>query len=81
MEINGIEVAQFTFDESASVTEAAGLEQATGNIFVAVDGQYIVRMELNGAGEINFDVFGAAPQIKTVSSASITMWLERMMEP
>ncbi|MCO5184574.1 MAG: hypothetical protein M9928_05730 [Anaerolineae bacterium] len=65
VEISGIEVAQFTFDESAlGDLEAAGLEQATGNIFVAVDGQYIVRMELNGAGEINFDVFGAAPQIQ-----------------
>lgn len=64
VEINGVEAAQFTFDESAlGDLEAAGLEQATGNIYVAVDGQYIVRMELDGVGEINFDVFGAAPEL------------------
>jgi hypothetical protein len=64
VEINGIETAQFAFDETAlGDLQASGLEEASGTIYVAIDGQYIVRMELDAVGEINFDVFGAAPEL------------------
>lgn len=65
VEINGVEAAQFTFDETAlGDLSTTGLSRASGDIFVAVDGRYIVRMELDAAGDINFDALNDVPDVQ-----------------
>jgi hypothetical protein len=64
-EINGVRVAQFVFDEAVmGDLGEAGFESASGTIYIAIDGQHIVRMELEADGEINFDLFAEEPNLQ-----------------
>jgi hypothetical protein len=56
--VNGIEVNHYSFDENAFQNGDFGggeIENATGNIYLAVDGNYMVRMDVTMTGT-NFEM-------------------------
>jgi hypothetical protein len=56
---NGIEVRHYTFDENSfaveEVEEEVQFDEASGNIYIAVEGNYLVHMDMTMSGS-NFDV-------------------------
>lgn len=50
--INGVETTHYIFDES-SFADGGGMETAVGHIYIAANGSYLVRMVLNGSGDIS----------------------------
>jgi len=50
--INGVETTHYVFDENSFTDGADGLETAVGHIYIATEGDYLVRMVLDGNGDI-----------------------------
>ena len=50
--VNGVETVHYTFDETAFLTADDGMETATGHIYIAKDGGYMVRMIVDGTGNV-----------------------------
>ena len=54
-EIDGLQVIHYTFDETAvPASEAQGLESIQGDVFIAKEGGYLVRMVTNMQGDTTF---------------------------
>jgi hypothetical protein len=51
-EINGVEALHYTFDESDITQSASQFDSLTGNIYVAQDGGYVVKLEMEGTGSM-----------------------------
>ena len=67
--INGVETTHYTFDETTFEDVDDGMETAVGHIYIAKDGGYMVRMILDGTGDVGD--FGGGD-----SSANGTMHIE-----
>ena len=50
--VNGVETTHYVFDERSFADGADGMETAVGHIYIATDGDYLVRMVLDGSGDI-----------------------------
>ncbi|MCB8978937.1 MAG: hypothetical protein H6657_16095 [Ardenticatenaceae bacterium] len=50
--INGIETVHYTFDETAMQDETTQFNSAQGDVYVAKEGNYIVRFRLEGEGPV-----------------------------
>ena len=50
--VNGVETVHYTFDETAFMGVDDGMETAVGHIYVAKDGGYMVRMIIDGTGDV-----------------------------
>jgi hypothetical protein len=50
--INGVETAHYTFDESSITQSASQFETLNGDIYIAKEGNYIVRMVMEGTGSM-----------------------------
>jgi hypothetical protein len=82
---NGISVKHYTFDETAfgsdDVEDEVQFEQANGNIYVAVEGNYLVHMDMTMSGS-NMEVpTGEAGEPLQDGSMEIVMDLSDINEP
>ena len=50
--INGVETTHYTYDETAFMDADDGMETAEGHIYIAKDGGYMVRMIIDGSGDV-----------------------------
>jgi len=65
-EINGIEVEHYTFDETAIDDPESEVKEVNGDVYIAKDGGYLVRMVVSGIGQFEgFD--GDTPSDGAVS--------------
>lgn len=51
--VNGVETTHYTFDETAFLTADDGIKTADGHIYIAKDGGYMVRMIIDGTGNVS----------------------------
>jgi hypothetical protein len=52
--INGIATVHYTFDETALEEESGEVERAQGDLYVAQDGGYLVRLVIDAEGQMDF---------------------------
>jgi len=50
--VNGVETIHYTFDETAFMDADDGMETAVGHIYVAKDSGYLIRMIIDGTGDV-----------------------------
>lgn len=50
--INGIETVHYTFDESVIEDETTQFDSAQGDVYIAKDGNYVVRFRMEGEGSV-----------------------------
>ena len=51
--INGIETLHYTFDETAIQDETTQFNSAQGDVYIAKDGNYVVRFRIEGEGNVS----------------------------
>lgn len=51
--INGIETLHYTFDETAMQAEMSQFNWAQGDVYIAKEGNYVVRFRIEGEGAVN----------------------------
>lgn len=76
--VNGVETTHYTFDETAYIDIEGGMDTVDGHIYVAKDGGYMVRMIIDGTGDVgDFSGSGGATQ----GTLHIEMNLTHINEP
>ena len=74
--VNGVETLHYTFDETAISNEEIQFNWAQGNVYIAKEGNYVVRFTLEGEGVTNglglatdIDNGGDKPQVGLIQMA------------
>jgi len=81
---NGVKVKHYTFDEKsfdlADLPAGAEIDEASGNVYVAVEGDYVVHMDMTMSGD-NVEVPSGQGETLQNGSLTITMDLTDINQP
>ncbi|MCB8927161.1 MAG: hypothetical protein H6652_16195 [Ardenticatenaceae bacterium] len=75
--INGIDTLHYTFDETALQNEMSELNWAQGDVYIAKEGNYVVRFRMEGEGNVS-DALMALDQGDTMTEARIGQMVIQM---
>ncbi|MCA9947628.1 MAG: hypothetical protein KC449_29310, partial [Anaerolineales bacterium] len=75
--INGIDTLHYTFDETALQNEMSELNWAQGDVYIAKEGNYVVRFRMEGEGNVS-DALMALDQGDTMTETLIGQMVIQM---